>query len=158
VSETTIRRSEAGDLPQIAELAGKLVRMHHAVNPVRFFLPDRVEEGYAWWFERELAREGAVILTATRGDRIVGYAYGTREGRDWNMLLDEHGVIQDVFVAEDARRTGTGKELVLAMVRELEALGAPRIVLSTMVSNEPAQRLFVACGFAPTMLEMTRTV
>jgi ribosomal protein S18 acetylase RimI-like enzyme len=157
VSETTIRRSEPGDLPQIAALAGKLVRMHHAVNPGRFFLPDQVEEGYAWWLERELARQGAVILTAIRGDRIVGYAYGTREGRDWNMLLDEHGVVQDVFVVEDARRTGTGRELVLAMVRELEALGAPRIVLSTMVSNEPAQRLFAACGFIPTMLEMTRS-
>jgi RimJ/RimL family protein N-acetyltransferase len=42
------------------------------------------------------------------------------------------------------------------MIRELEALGAPRIVLSTMVRNESAQRLFAAVGFRPTMLEMTR--
>ena len=42
------------------------------------------------------------------------------------------------------------------MVARLEALGAPRVVLSTMVGNEAAQRLFRQCGFRPTMLEMTR--
>lgn len=155
--EATIRRCEPADLPRVAALAGKLVRMHHAVDAARFLLPDKVEDGYAWWLERELARAEAVILVATHGDRIAGYAYGTREGRDWNMLLDEHGAIHDIFVAEDERRTGVGKQLVLAMVRELEALGAPRVVLSTMVSNEPAQRLFATCGFRPTMLEMTRS-
>jgi ribosomal protein S18 acetylase RimI-like enzyme len=30
------------------------------------------------------------------------------------------------------------------------------VVLSTMVSNVGAQRLFEACGFRPTMLELTR--
>jgi ribosomal protein S18 acetylase RimI-like enzyme len=144
-------------LPRVAALAGTLVRMHHAVDAGRFLLPDNVEDGYAWWLERELARAKAVILVATQGDRIVGYAYGTREGRDWNMLLDEHGAIHDIFVADGERRAGIGKQLVLAMVRELEALGAPRVVLATMVSNEPAQRLFTACGFRPTMLEMTRS-
>jgi len=157
MSEVAIRRCEPPDLPAIAELAGKLVRMHHAVDQDRFFLPERVEEGYAWWLERELGRDGAVILVAAAGERIVGYSYGTREGRDWNMLLDEHGAIHDVYVVEDARRAGAGKKLVLAMVRELEALGAPRVVLATMVANQPAQRLFVACGFRATMLEMTRS-
>jgi ribosomal protein S18 acetylase RimI-like enzyme len=157
MSEVVIRRCEPRDLPGIAQLAGQLLRMHHAVDADRFFLPERVEDGYAWWLERELARVEAVILVATAGERMVGYSYGTREGRDWNMLLDEHGAIHDVFVVDDARRAGAGKKLVLAMVRELEALGAPRVVLSTMVANEPAQRLFAACGFRPTMLEMTRS-
>jgi RimJ/RimL family protein N-acetyltransferase len=46
--------------------------------------------------------------------------------------------------------------LVSAVVAALEALGARRIVLSTMVGNESAQRVFRACGFRPTMIEMTR--
>jgi RimJ/RimL family protein N-acetyltransferase len=40
---------------------------------------------------------------------------------------------------------------------ELEAKGATRIVLFTMVQNEAAQRLFAACGFRKTMFEMTRS-
>jgi len=152
-----IRAATPGDLPRVAELAGELVRMHHAVDPARFLLPERVEEGYAWWLERELGRAEAVVIVATMGEQIVGYSYGTREGRDWNALLDEHGAIHDVVVAANARRGGVGQRLVLAMVDELTRRGAPRIVLSTMIGNEPAQRLFAACGFRRTMLEMTRS-
>jgi hypothetical protein len=50
----------------------------------------------------------------------------------------------------------SGRALVDAMLKELEALGAKRIVPSTMVGNDAARRLFEACGFRPTMLEMTR--
>lgn len=151
-----IRRATADDLPRAAALAAELVRFHHAVDPERFMLVDCVEEGYEAWFRRELGREHARILVADSAGDVVGYAYGTLEERDWNLLLDEHGAIHDVLVAERARRGGTGRRLVEAMIAELEALGAPRIVLSTMVQNQAAQRLFAACGFRPTLLEMTR--
>ena len=156
-SEVSIRPATLADLPNVAVLAGALVRMHHEVDPARFFLPDRVEEGYAWWFERELAAPAAVILVATVRAEIVGYVYGRLEERDWNALLDEHGAIHDIFVAVPARRQGISRKLLVAMVDELTRRGAARVVLSTMVSNEAAQRLFASCGFRPTMLEMTRS-
>jgi len=155
-SNDVVRRAEKRDLPQVAELAAALVRMHHAADPGRFFLMDDVEKGYAWWLSRELARKEAVVLVASRGERVVGYAYGTLEERDWNMLLDAHGAIHDVFVAAEARSAGVGRVLVESLVAALGELGAPRFVLSTMVSNEAAQHLFRSCGFRPTMLEMTR--
>ena len=151
-----VRRAVPEDIEALAGLAGQLVRQHHGVDPGRFFLPDRVEDGYAWWFRRELERQGAVILSAVDDGSIVGYAYGTLEERNFNLLLDEHGAIHDLFVAESARRSGVGKRLVEAILSELELLGATRIVLSTMVGNEPAQRLFATCGFRKTLLEMTR--
>ena len=157
MDEVVIRPAKRADLPRVAELAGELVRMHHAVDAARFLLPERVEEGYAWWLERELGRAEAAVIVATVGEQIVGYAYGTREERDWNALLDEHGAIHDVFVAPQARRGGTGRKLVEGMVEELQRRGAPRVVLSTMIGNEPAQRLFASCGFRATMLEMTRS-
>lgn len=151
-----VRRAVAADLPGTARLAGELVRMHHQRDPDRFFLPDAVEQGYLWWFERELARPGAVILVAERASAVTGYAYGALEERDWNLLLDEHGAIHDIFVSVEERRRGVGQRLLTAMLAELEKLGAKRIVLSTMVDNERAQRLFREAGFRPTMLEMTR--
>ena len=143
-------------MPAVGRLAAELVRMHHAADPARFLLVPNVEEGYARWLSRESARDGAVVLVAEREGRIVGYSYGTVEGRDWNLLLDSHGAIHDIFVADDARRGGVGGRLLQAMTRALEGAGAPRIVLSTMVANEAAQRLFRAAGFRATMLEMTR--
>jgi ribosomal protein S18 acetylase RimI-like enzyme len=151
-----VRRAEPRDVSALGQLAGRLVRMHHAADPSRFMLVDDVEQGYSWWLSRELSRASAVVLVACHGDRVVGYAYGTLEERDWNMLLDAHGALHDIFVDEGARRAGVGAKLVAAAVAELEGLGAPRVLLSTMVGNDAAQRLFGRCGFRPTMLEMTR--
>jgi ribosomal protein S18 acetylase RimI-like enzyme len=157
LDDVSVRRARATDLPPIASLAARLVEMHHRTDPDRFLLVDNVAKGYSRWFERELARTDAVILVAVRGDTVIGYAYGTSEGRDWNLLLDAHGAIHDVFVDETVRRAGVGRKLLEAMLHELEGLGAPCIVLSTMIGNEAAQRLFRACGFRATMLEMTRS-
>jgi ribosomal protein S18 acetylase RimI-like enzyme len=151
-----IRPAQPQDLPRLGALAGALVRLHHETDPARFILVDRVEEGYAWWFGRELKRPEAVILVAVREGAVVGYAYGAVEERDWNMLLDAHGALHDVFVAAEARKLGVGRALVKAIVAALEERGAPRVLLSTMVQNEVAQRVFRECGFRPTMLEMTR--
>jgi ribosomal protein S18 acetylase RimI-like enzyme len=96
------------------------------------------------------------VLVACRGDAVIGYAYGSLEERDWYRLLDAHGAIHDILVEEDARRSGAGRALVTGIVAALEKLGARRIVLSTHVDNAAAQRLFEACGFRATMIEMTR--
>jgi ribosomal protein S18 acetylase RimI-like enzyme len=154
--EVSVRRASRAELPAVAALAGKLVRMHHDVDAARFFLPDRVEAGYEWWLGKELDREQARVLVAAEGDRVVGYSYGALEERDWNLLLDTHGAVHDLYVTESQRGHGTGAKLLRTMLAELEGLGAPRVVLSTMVGNEAAQRLFRAAGFRPTLLEMTR--
>jgi ribosomal protein S18 acetylase RimI-like enzyme len=156
MSEAVIRRATHADLPQIGPLAAQLVRQHHERDPGRFFMPERVEEGYVWWFGRELKRDKAVLLVAEQRDTIVGYVYATLEERDFNQLLDEHAAVHDVVVSKDARRGGVGKRLLTAMIEALEGLGAPRIVLHTMVDNHAAQALFRAVGFRATMFEMTR--
>jgi ribosomal protein S18 acetylase RimI-like enzyme len=156
VSATVIRRATLADLKGAAALGAHLVRLHHSTNPNRFFLPDQPEEGYVWWLSKEIERPEAVVLVAELHGAVVGYAYGTIEERDWTILVDGHGAIHDVCVAESARRQGVGKALTLALIAHLEKLGAPRILLNAMVQNESAQRLFASVGFRPTMVEMTR--
>jgi len=89
---------------------------------------------------------------------IVGYAYGRVEARDWNALLDAHGALHDVYVADEARARGTGAALVTAVADDLRKLGAPRVVLHTATQNVAAQRLFQKLGFRSTMIEMTREI
>ena len=156
MSEVNVRRATTSDLPAASELAGRLARMHHETDPERFFLPERVVEGYAWWFERVLQDPEAVLLVAEVEGKVLGYAYGALSERDWNLLLDAHGAIHDLYVADGERRRGTGEALLRAILTELDRLGAERIVLSTMPSNLPAQRLFARFGFRVTFLEMTR--
>ncbi|MBK6689056.1 MAG: N-acetyltransferase [Deltaproteobacteria bacterium] len=151
-----VRAATRADLDAMAKMAAELVRMHHAQDAGRFMLPPEVEGGYRWWFGNELERPEAELWVATINGQLAGYAYATREERDWNALLDPHGAIHDIFVDPQHRRAKVGDRLLAAIVGALEQKGAPRIVLSTMVGNLSAQALFRRHNFRPTMLEMTR--
>ena len=157
MAQPIIRPAERRDAPRLGQLAGELVRQHHRTDPDRFLMVDDVERGYAAWLQRESERRGAVVLVAEQDGAVVGYAYGTINGRDWARLLDDHGEVQDLFVDPTARRTGVGRALLDALVQRLEADGARRVVLMTMTDNHDAQRVVAAAGFRSTMVEMTRS-
>jgi ribosomal protein S18 acetylase RimI-like enzyme len=124
--------------------------------------PEPLEPGYAWWLGKEVVNPRAVVVAAVRRargrDRVLGYAYGRLEGRDWNTLRDACGIGVDLVVDEEARGNGIGRRLVDAMVARLAEKGAPRVVIDVAASNRHAQRLFETLGFRRTMIEMAREV
>jgi ribosomal protein S18 acetylase RimI-like enzyme len=135
-------------------MGAALASMHHELDPPRFMTIGA--PGYERWLVSESRREGAVVIVATLGDDVVGYAYGALEDLDWNALREACGGFHDLWVEERARRHGAGEKLAEEMMRRLVALGAPRVVLSAAVKNDPARRLFERLGWRPTMIEMTR--
>lgn len=56
-------------------------------------------------------------------------------------------VLNDLFVSEQARRSGAASKLISAAVEYAEALGAVRISLSTATTNEAAQALYESAGW-----------
>jgi ribosomal protein S18 acetylase RimI-like enzyme len=150
-----IRAAEAGDLAEIGKLAGQLVRQHYDFDSQRFMLIPSVEAGYARFFGGELSNPETIILAAESASAIVGYAYARLEERDWNALLDAHGALHDIFVAESVRRQGVARRLVEAVRERLRAKGAPRLVLHTASKNQSARAFFAALGFRETMIELT---
>lgn len=157
-----IRLATTHDAAQIARLAAQLVRLHHSLDPERFFLVERIEDGYEWFLAKEIARKDAVVFIAEMAidpgadAKIVGYAWGRLEPRDWMALLDACGRLHEVFVDVSARRLGIGKRLIEETLQWLEAQGAPRIVLTSAWKNEGAHQFFESLGFRRTMVEMTR--
>ena len=150
-----VRPARSEDLPAVSRLAAALVRMHHRLDSRRFMLVEPVEDGYQWFFSRELERDAARILVAEEGDRILGYAYATLEERNWNDLLDACGKLNDLYVDPTARRVGAGRALATEMLAALKARGAPRVVLLSAWKNPEAQAFFESLGFRRTMVEMT---
>jgi len=157
-----VRPARPSDLPRVSELAAELVRQHHRLDALRFLLVEPIAEGYRRFFTSELRRKGALILVA-EGEAaelpelpdILGYAYATLEPRNWNDLLDAAGKLNDLFVAPAARRRGVGRALARAVLDELAARGAPRVVLMSAWRNPDAHAFFETLGFRRTMLEMT---
>lgn len=156
MTDVHVRAMTKADLLQVGELAGALVRLHHGWDSRRFFLVDGVEEGYRWFFSRELGKPGVVLLVAEVAGVIGGYVYGSLEERDWAKLLDAHGAIHDVYVADTHRRAGVARALMQGAIAALEGQGASQVVLSTAVPNREAQALFKSLGFRETMIEMSR--
>jgi ribosomal protein S18 acetylase RimI-like enzyme len=155
-SPALIRPATAADLPHVARLAAGLVRLHHTWDAKRFLIVEPVEEGYGWWLGSQLGQEGVVLLVAQVDGAIAGYLYGGLEERDWMLLRDACGMVHDVFVDAAFRRQGLARQLMRAGIDALQALGAPRVGLSTAPQNVEGQALFKSLGFRPTLVEMMR--
>jgi len=153
----TIRRAGEQDLEAVGRLGARLLRDHHAFDPLRFMAPrGNTEEGYAWFLGTQLQRDDAVVFVAERDGQVVGYVYAGIEPQSWKELREEAGFIHDVYVDSDARRCGVATALLEAAAVWLAGRGMPRIVLWTAAPNDAARRLFERLGFRHTMSEMTR--
>ena len=155
-----VRPARPADASTLGRFGARLARLHHRMDPRRFFASPGMEEGYASWLAREMRSRKAVVLVAVvrapREDRIVGYAYGRLEGREWNTLRDPAGVAVDLYVLPAARGRGAGRGLLEALTAELAARGAPRVVLHVAARNAGALAPFERLGVRSTVVELAR--
>lgn len=150
-----VRPATKNDQRALGAMAGELVRMFHSFDPERFMPGEGIDDGYGAWLVKESRSPNARVLVAEAGGAVVGYAYSKREPKNWHDLIDEHGKLHDLLVVDSARRSGAGRALVERTLAELRAMGCERIVLSTAVANERAQKFFASLGFRQTMVEFT---
>jgi ribosomal protein S18 acetylase RimI-like enzyme len=156
-SMTQIRSARPDDVPALGRLGALMVTTHHAFDPKRFIAAGpHTEEGYGSFLGQQLDEPNIVVLVAVDKSQVIGYTYAGIEGRDYMSLRGPAGVLYDIVVDPDHRRSGVGRALLDATVASLKVRGAPMVVLSTAERNEPAQRLFGSAGFRRTMIEMTR--
>lgn len=151
-----VRPASRADRVRLGEMAGKLVRLHHSFDRLRFLDPDHVEEGYGRWLAREAVRDRALVLVSEAGGVAVGYLYATDEDTSWEDLRPPCGYIHDVWVEPEARGSGAATALVQRACAIFAERGSPRVVLMTASPNAAARALFQKLGFRDTMVEMTR--
>ena len=157
MNDAIVRRAAPADLPAIGRLGALLIEAHHGFDSRRFLAPrPRTADDYASFLGSQLEEADVLVLVAEDGGRVVGYSYSAVEGYDWMALRGPAAVIHDLVVDPEHRRRGVGRLLLETTLADLRSRRAPRVVLSTAVQNEAAQRLFASVGFRPTMLEMTR--
>jgi ribosomal protein S18 acetylase RimI-like enzyme len=96
-------------------------------------------------------RDGSTFLIAWDEERPVGHAHVAWDGT--KLGAPE---IQDVYVAESARRRGVATALTHAAEAEALARGHDRLSLSVGTGNFAAQALYDRLGFAHAGLEPER--
>jgi ribosomal protein S18 acetylase RimI-like enzyme len=151
-----IRKAEPRDLDALGRLGAMLMRTHYAFDSKRFLAPrEGSERGYASFLGGMLDSPDACVFVAEEGGSIAGYVYAGLEPLSWKELRGPAGFIHDVAVAEEARKSGIGRQLMKTAIDWLRDHGAPRVILWTAPQNELARDLFRSLGFRETMIEMT---
>jgi GNAT superfamily N-acetyltransferase len=104
-------------------------------NPaaVRTFLAERLTNG------------DSVLFLAQDGEEALGFTQLYPSFSSVSMARTF--ILNDLFVAENARRRGVGKSLIDAAIRHATATGAIRLGLSTAKANETAQALYQETGW-----------
>jgi len=112
----------------------------------RFYeVEDIDDERNRAFFRRFLApSEDGLLLGARRDGRLVGYAC-----LYWHfssLEAAESVLMNDLYVAEDARGGGIGRALIEATAEIARERGVPYVEWSTAPDNTTAQRLYDSTG------------
>ena len=134
--DTTIRRASPADLDALVPLFDAY-RVFYAQpsDPVRA----------RDFLEARLAKNESTVLVAERGPSAIGFTQlypifsSVRTARTW--------LLNDLFVAEGARRGGVARALLDAAAAFARAQGAAGLVLETTRDNAPARALYRAAGW-----------
>jgi GNAT superfamily N-acetyltransferase len=132
----TIRRASLLDIEALVPLFDAYRQFYGQSSNqqlARAFLTDRLRGGES------------TVFIADNGARDVGFVqlYPTFS----SVSLARVFVLNDLFVIPESRRSGAGQALIAAAVEFCRDAGAVRIVLSTAVTNGPAQVLYEATGW-----------
>lgn len=141
----TTRRAGPDDFDAIAELWREF---DHEVPPPIHEGPADVEKELA-----EVAEilAGEVAFVAEDDGRPVGFALARRRTPTLATLTD-------LYVRQDARRSGVATELMREVLAAVAEQGAERLDLEVLASNAVARSLYARWGFRDDVVVMTQTV
>lgn len=96
-------------------------------------------------FERQLAKSGSILLVA-RSESSVGNG-GVLQGSLSGWVIADEFQIDNIVVAETARRKGIGSILIRHSATSALGLGAAKAVLEVRAGNLSARLLYERLGF-----------
>src|SRR5207248_5198846 len=97
----------------------------------------------------------AVFLVADRQERgPVAFLIATVEREMRIYQLAEYGFIHDLWVEEDYRNEGLGRQLVMRAIERFGEMGVKQTRLDTAAANDAARKLLASCGLPVSAMEM----
>lgn len=102
-------------------------------------------EGARQFLHERLRRGESVIFAVVEGENALGFTqlYPSFS----SVSMKPIWILNDLFVAEEARRRGIGARLLMAARSHATQTGSVRLVLSTAVENITAQALYEREGW-----------
>jgi GNAT superfamily N-acetyltransferase len=147
-----VRPATAADLPRLAELARAgiaelLPTRGGAVWAAREGRSEPVEESLA----ADMVAPGTRVIVGTIDDFAVGYAVVHVEDLHDGSRL---GVIDDIFVEEEARQVGVGEEMMGDLIAWCEDQGCAGMDAVALPGHRATKNFFEESGFTARKLVM----
>jgi ribosomal protein S18 acetylase RimI-like enzyme len=150
-----IRPASADDVPQVLPMVGKLAALHESWDQQRYPYLANTEQRYDQWLRAHAADPRSVFLVAeANSSKLAGFAVATVETNIPIYSLAEYGYLHDVWVEEDYRHEGLGRQLVMRVIERLKEMGVRQVRLETAALNDVAREVFLKCGFRLSTIEM----
>ncbi len=106
-------------------------------------------EGATRFLVERLTRQQSVVFFATEesASQPNGLGFVQLYPSFSSVQMKPIWIINDLFVAKEARRLGVGRLLMGAAFNRAQSSGAARLVLSTAKHNVPAKSLYLSLGY-----------
>ena len=150
MSETpfVVRPAGEDDVPGMLRLWRQMMDFHADADPR--FRPTAAPEGEQAWerFVREHAwtDEDWRVVVAEKGGRIIGHCVGVLRDRYPVFEPARYGVVMDMVVDRDVRRSGAGQALFAELKMWFRECGASYVELQVAHRNATSQAFWRAMG------------
>jgi len=154
-----IRSAQVNDIKNLFPSIQRVCDFHQSLDLDRYnFLPNQGKL-YEKWLQKLLqdSRHLCLVAEAEVPTQLVAYTIATVESEIPIYHLKEYGYIHDLWVEEPYRHRGIAKQMVMQTVSHFQQLGIKQIRLNNLVSNDVAFKLYTACGFRASTVEMLYT-
>ena len=132
-----VRPAQPADIPALAALFDAYRRFYEQQSDLggaEAFLRERMEAG-----------DSVLLVACPAGSQPIGFTqlYPSFSSVSMRRIF----ILNDLFVAPEARRTGVARSLLEAARAHAASAGALRLSLATALDNRSAQRLYEAEGY-----------
>lgn len=152
-----IRSATPADVPAVLPMVAAICALHQAWDEAKYgFLPDP-QQRYEKWLISQANNRQSIFLVAedeSKPKQLAGFLIATVEKEIPIYRLKEFGFIHDLWVEPEYRHLGVARQMVKLSCDRFGQMGVKQIRLDTANANEAARKLFTACGFRISTIEM----
>lgn len=152
-----IRSATPADVPAVLPMVASICALHQTWDAAKYgFLPNP-QQRYEKWLASQANNRQSVFLVAedrSTSKQLVGFVIATVEREIPIYSLKEFGFIHDLWVEPKYRQAGIARQMVEMSIDRFKQMGVKQIRLDTAKANEAARKLFAACGFRISTIEM----
>lgn len=156
MTTTIVRDATPLDLPALVALWQGLVAHHAQAGDPLWAVAPHAPETYAAFLRQQMGLRRSKVLLAEAPDGVAGYLVGAIGQRAAVWAQREIGMVFDLVVQPEARRSGVATRLLDAASAFFAARGVTWVQVNYSPHNAEAAGFWTSRGFRPLLIEAYR--